>query len=123
MHLLVCNTQWIFRTHGATIKITVNAALLLPNHEWFEAACELCTVTLAAESHSEGYKVKTKQQKVRLMAGTCVAWAATWTEIRVNTSEVEKQNKTTSMGGLAIINLSDCLPSHIIVHWFLVSVW
>ena len=58
---------------------------------------------LAAGSHSDGYKVKRKQQKARLMTDTCVAWAATSTELRVNASEVEKQSKTTSMGGLQLL--------------------
>ena len=84
----------------------MNAALLFPNYERFEVACELCTVMLAAVSHCDGYEVKRKRRKARLRAGVCVcvciAWAATSTELRVHASEVQKQSKITSMGRLAI---------------------
>ena len=66
----------------------------------------------AAVSHSGGYKVKQKHWKARLMAGMCVAMSATSTELRVHSSEVVKQSKTTFMGGVAVTDLSVCLPPH-----------
>ena len=46
------------------------------------------------------------------MAGMCVAMSATSTELRVHSSEVVKQSKTTFMGGVAVTDLSVCLPPH-----------
>jgi hypothetical protein len=41
VHLLVCNTQWIFKVHGATIKIlsSVCLHLCLPIHTWVLYCC------------------------------------------------------------------------------------